>query len=72
MTRCPACSLEVPENSRYCLGCGAAFPGDVAEPTGPYQPVSERPPNPRPQPTLARPDGQARFATGQLLAKTSR
>ncbi len=61
MTRCPACSLEVPEGSRYCLGCGAAFPGCAPQPTGPYEPLNEAPPP-------ARRPGQPRFATGQLLA----
>jgi Protein kinase domain len=66
LTGCPACSLEVPEGSRFCPGCGAALPVRAAEPTGPYQPADDAPPRPRPPP--AHPAGQPRFVTGQLLA----
>jgi serine/threonine protein kinase len=39
MPRCSACSLEVPEGSDLCPGCGAAVAGRVLEATGPYQPA---------------------------------
>jgi hypothetical protein len=68
LTRCPACSLEVPEGSRFCLGCGAALPGCAPALTSPYQPVGEAPPGPGPPLPPARPAGEPRFATGQLLA----
>ncbi len=63
MLRCPACCLEVPEDSRFCSGCGAALPGHTVEPTGPYRPAPTAPPTP---PSSLSGD-PARFTPGQLL-----
>ncbi len=65
MPRCPACSLEILEGSRFCPGCGAAHPASAPEPTGPYQPASE---SSSPLPSPLPPVHQPRFLTGQLLA----
>src|SRR5262249_26265929 len=59
--RCPACSLDVPEGSRFCSGCGAALPARGPETTGPYQPATAPA-----APTPSHPG--PRFAPGALLA----
>src|SRR5262245_38988842 len=40
MRHCPACTLEVPEGSSFCLGCGAALAGRSPGSTGPFQPAA--------------------------------
>src|SRR5262249_59379315 len=66
LLRGPACSREVPQDSRFCPGCGAALSGRAPELTGPYQPASRAAPGPGPPPA-APPGEQARFPPGQLL-----
>src|SRR5947207_9912087 len=64
MPRCPACSREIPEDSRFCPGCGAAHPAGTSEPTGPYQPASA---SASPLPSPLSPVPPPRFLPGQLL-----
>src|SRR5262249_40484949 len=63
LLRCPVCSLEVPEDSRFCSRCGAALPDCAPKPTTADR---GRPPSPWPPPP-ARSGDQARFTPGQLL-----
>src|SRR5436309_1564982 len=65
MPRCPACSREIPEGSRFCPDCGAAHPAAAPKPTGPYQPAAE---SASPLPSPLPPVHQPRFLPGQLLA----
>jgi len=37
MVRCPNCSNEVPDESRFCLSCGAAIASGSSAPTVTYQ-----------------------------------
>jgi serine/threonine-protein kinase len=64
LSRCPACSLEVPQGSRFCLGCGAVLCPPELQATGPFEP----PPPAPPPPSVAAAAGGERFAPGSLLA----
>ncbi len=77
MPRCPQCSTEVPEGSRFCPGCGAiqssvsqmptavAPPTPVSLPAAPpgSQPTSQRSPAPPVTGTIGRLESSASFAT---------
>ena len=62
MIRCASCGNEIPDASRFCLGCGAAVPSDVTRTIAmetPRAPVSSTP--------SSRARAQGRFAPGELL-----
>src|SRR5437870_4392249 len=77
--RCPACSTDVPEQSRFCSACGAVISAGGLAPTGMYQPLMPDPGEPvepvaaaREQTPKSTPAAQTtpplRFAPGTVLA----
>ena len=64
MARCPSCSAEIPELSRFCLACGAALGSASEAPT-----VTMRPPN---TPVPSSPLDEGRFPPGMVLAERYR
>src|SRR5580692_8589074 len=61
MARCPSCSAEIPDRSRFCLACGAAM-----------ETASQTPTVAMPQartPTPSRSFEQGRFPPGTVLAE---
>ncbi len=80
---CEQCGKEIPENSKFCAGCGAiAKPADsmeqVVEPESQQTPVAEpiepakaqqAPPPPRPQPTSVAQTSNAQYSSKDNLIK---
>src|ERR1700687_1453876 len=60
MARCPSCSAEIPERSRFCLVCGAAL-GSASE-----VPTAAMPPPNTPTPSTSLDEGG--FPAGTVLA----
>jgi serine/threonine-protein kinase len=64
MIRCPACSHEVHESSRFCPSCGAAIETPTSAPTETSLESDS--------PAASHPSDQARFIPGTVLAKRYR
>jgi len=66
--RCPACSSTVPDDSRFCPGCGAALGERASEPTSPYHAAAPSVVDAKPSPIGSKTPDEARFVPGQVLA----
>jgi serine/threonine-protein kinase len=66
MARCPSCSVEAPEGSRFCPGCGGPLSedGGTTRTSLPATGMRAAPPTPT---TVSQP-GEARFLPGSVVA----